>query len=50
MKIKSFLERKENIKKKLVKKINVNSDLIRKIGIKYSTLDCKKNNFVFNKR
>ena len=42
MKIKSFLERKENVKKKLIKKMNMNNDLIRKIGIKYSTLDCKK--------
>lgn len=42
MKIKSFLERKENIKKKLVKQMNANSDLIRKIGVKFSVLDCRK--------
>jgi len=40
MKIKSFLERKENVKQKLLKQIGTNSDLIRKIGIKYSALDC----------
>lgn len=42
MKIKSFLERKENVKKKLIKQMNVNSDLIRKIGIKFSALDCRR--------
>lgn len=42
MKIKSFLERKENVKQRLIKQINLNSDLIRKVGIKYSALDCKE--------